>query len=266
MQIQIVNQRKQDLERRLKLANESKSSLSAALEESGDKILLLENLLNDKETKLGDLLAEVNELRDSSSWLSSELELMISLNEKLSMSRVEQAEQMLLNDQAALEGSPGHRKRSQLVEQLRELRLKARSRAKTSEMLEAGRLAAGRSRASRPATVQQRRLLRKRDASLFEELDESSAGQSTSNGSSRVESADDDEEDEEEEEEDKKGAETERSVSEEIYSLLRRFQLALQQRKDGLTASQNSYSSNAPHLYSPNSTTDDSGISGDDSK
>lgn len=251
-QIQIVNQRKQDLERRLKLANNDKNNLSGALEESGDKLLHLENLLNERDAKLAELLDEVNELRDSSSWLSNELESMISMNEKLATSRAEGA--ALDGEQAA-----GQRKRSQLIDQLKELRLKNQSRLKANEFMLVSRRQASPGhelggQVSRPSAAAERRrkLKRRRDTSLLEELETTTQSGSSSPDNDDSSSAAD--------------REWREEAAFEVYALLRKFQANLQQRKDALMQSSQAYSATSQqHLYSPNSA-DDSGISADDRK
>lgn len=248
-QIQIVNQRKQDLERRLKLANNDKSNLSAALEESADKTVHLENLLNERDAKLAELIDEVNELRDSSSWLSNELESMISMNEKLAGAGSPR-------EPADGEQLAGQRKRSQLIDQLKELRVKNQSRLKANEfMLISRRQAYLAGTSQRQASADRRRKLRKRrDASLLEELESTTQSGSSSpdNDNSSASNAD---------------QEWREEVVLEVYALLRKFQANLQQRRDALLHSSQAYShqANQQHLYSPNSA-DDSGISADDRK
>lgn len=251
-----MNQRKQDLERRLKLANSDKSNLSAALEEAGDKILHLENLLNDKEAKLGELANEVHELRDSGSWLANELETMISMNEKLAQSEAEAEQPLVANSQ---------RKRSQLIDQLKELRLRNQSRLKANEyMLISRRQAINGAQTVQAAAAERRRLKRRRDASLLEEL-ESSNGRSSSVSPDSKNPFDDP--DAEQESSRPKVFEWREEIASEVYALLRRFQANLQQRRDALSQSSSPASFNAvqagQHLYSPNST-DDSGISADE--
>lgn len=128
----MLNKRKQDLERRLKLAQNEKSNLVATLDETGDKVLLLENLLNEKDLKIGELAIEIGELRDSSSWLSVKLESMISLNERL-VGNDDQNETggHRLDELRAM----SERERCHLVEQLKDLRLKRNSRIKANEMI-----------------------------------------------------------------------------------------------------------------------------------
>lgn len=133
-QIQILSQRKQDLERRLKLLQGEKANLNATIDELGDKLLLLESLLNEKELKTGELAIEINELRDSSSWLSAKLESMISLNERLVGCAGVQTNDLTSGEHDDLK-TISERDRSQLVEQLRELRLKRSSRMKANEMI-----------------------------------------------------------------------------------------------------------------------------------
>lgn len=262
------------------MANQDKSNLNAALGDSGDKILLLENLLNDKEGKLNELLEEVSELRDSSSWLSQELESMISLNEKLTIHAQDNIQNSNLNTSDVLD-SFNQRKRSQLVEQLKQLRLKMKSRVKASEfmMLNNRRInnnghhktINGYSRSKQLIDGKTKRSLagsnKQRDiSSLFEELDESANGtaesSSSANRSPISDGIDDDEVYDNNDSGDEHKLHSElimrEDVAIELFSMLRKFQMVLQQRKD-------SYTSTAQHLYSPNST-DDSGISGDDSK
>lgn len=268
--------------------------MSAALGDSGDKILLLENLLNEKDGKFNELLEEVNELRDSSSWLSQELESMISLNEKLTNN----AQDNLTSTSDVLD-SFNQRKRSQLIEQLKQLRLKNRSRVKASEFMLLNRRANGINAASSSLSATRRspsklvpnqksisgrrrransnKLRQHRDASLFDELDESTNGTSSSSANRSPTSEGHEEEEEDDDEEDdeidnndafhdgpfRRDLDPEREplsehIALELFTILRKFQAALQQRKD-------SFTSNTQHLYSPNST-DDSGISGDDSE
>lgn len=246
--------------------------MTAALGDSGDKILLLENLLNDKDGKLNELFEEVSELRDSSSWLSQELESMISLNEKLT----NHAQDNLLtgnqNNATEMLDSFNQRKRSQLVEQLRQLRLKMKSRVKASEFMMINRRASGINRShlrirqqmsNRGSSNGAANEKHRRDiASLFEELDESANGTASSSSANR--SPISDEYDDEvydhaiNNEIDIDREVLREDIAIELFTLLRKFQMALQQRKD-------SFTSNVQHLYSPNST-DDSGISGDDSE
>ena len=125
-----MNKRKQELERRLKSAQNEKSNLVATLDETGDKVLLLENLLNEKDLRIGELAIEISELRDSSSWLSVKLESMISLNERLVGNEDEIGGAKLVELKAMSERERGH-----LVEQLKNLRLKRNSRIKANEMI-----------------------------------------------------------------------------------------------------------------------------------
>lgn len=267
-QIQIVNQRKQDLERRLKLANNDKANLNAALDESGDKLLLLENLLNERDSKLSEMLEEINELRDSSSWLSNELEAMISLNERLASSAEMGEHQQHVNP--ALGGgdlhSLGQRKRSQLVEQLKELRLKQRSRLKASELMLIRRRSEARANSTRSRARSAKRNGKKsrRDGSLFDEMEmESSANDESSPSPSSNQREDDDHEHQRGDPFPLTTDWTHETLSE-IFSLLVGFQQSLQQRKDSLASGY--AQSSVPHLYSPNSATEDSGISADDSE
>lgn len=255
LKIQIVNQRKQDLERRLKSANNDKSNLSAALDESGDKILLLESLLSEKEGKLGSLLAELNEFRDSSSWLSNELESMISLNEKLLSSEPESEPQRTrLADLQSL----SERKRSQLVEQLKQLQLRNCSRLKANEFMLLSRRARPESgRSEQTGRGRARRRRRETSASLLEEI-ESSNGSSNRSPAGSLQDAEAEAEEEAEEEDEEEDEWNERLAGE-ILSLLGRFRSDLQLRREAFAAQ------SSQHLYSPNSA-DDSGISADDSK
>uniref|UniRef100_A0A6G1S7G3 Bicaudal D-related protein 1 n=1 Tax=Aceria tosichella TaxID=561515 RepID=A0A6G1S7G3_9ACAR len=142
-EIQILNQRKQDLERRLKLAQSEKSNLNSTIDELGDKVLVFENLLNEKDLRIGELAIEINELRDSSSWLSARLESMISLNERLvDCVGADTGEHGTANNDGSGQvhnlddlRTISERDRSQLVEQLKELRLKKSSRIKANEMI-----------------------------------------------------------------------------------------------------------------------------------
>ena len=279
-----MNQRKQDLERRLKLANNDKGNLSAALDESGDKLLLLENLLNERDLKLSEMLEEINELRDSSSWLSNELEAMISLNERLAGSSTGNEQQFAANGLTSGSSdlsSLGQRKRSQLVEQLKELRLKQRSRLKASELMLIRRRSEARANSTRtrPRSARRGNVGKKtrRDASsLFDEMemDGSSANDSSSpnrspSSSKHLHGDDYEEEEDDDEREDLfplSGDWKEETLGE-IFALLIRFQQSLQQRKDSLmSGGHGANQSLAPHLYSPNSATEDSGISADDSE
>lgn len=270
-----MNQRKQDLERRLKLAQNDKQQLNLALEESGDKILLLENLLNEKDTKLGEILGELNELRDSSSWLSHELETMISLNEKLAGHEDGANQGGGLKDELLAEQS--QQKRSQLVEQLKQLRLKNRSRIRASEMFLINRRA---ERSNGDFSGKKRRLVgrsqgnnRPNNSTGSQQRKNRRHSPDSSNGlSHESEDYGDDCEEDNEDEANGDGRSTSGWSSDElateIYSLLRKFQSSLQIRKEQFEQQQRQQQANAGkslQLYSPNST-DDSGISGDDGK
>lgn len=234
-------------------------NLSGALEESGDKLMLLENLLNEKDSKLSELVSEVMELRDSSSWLANELESMISLNEKLTS-------QLNDDDNDYDEGHDNdsrlhlrqlglasQRKRSQLVEQLKELRLRTQGRLKANEFLTSnnrrhlsGSLRRLRRRQSTAAAAAASLATSGDSASLSDELDCDTTKQVNKPANSDSASESDYQPDE---------------LIREIYALLRRFQAALQLRKDHFQQHQTSQQL----VYSPNSP-DDSGISADDGK
>lgn len=264
-QIHVVNQRKQDLERRLKVANSDKSNLNAALDEAGDKILLLEGLIGERDSKLAELLEELSELRDSSSWLSNELESMISLNERLASLQQQQQDSGQQNELAS------QTKRSQLIESLRELKLKSRIRQRASERLMErrrelvnpsetnGSVSGGLMRQQRRVSAQRAVVKRKRKpaSSLFDELE---------NETSEVEL--EDELGLEMELEDGEQVKLTEQLALELFTLLRQFQLTLQQRKDTFTSlskPQQQLQQQQQQLFSPNSA-DDSGISADDCK
>lgn len=247
------------------MANSDKSNLSAALDEAGDRILLLEGLIGERDSKLAELLEEISELRDSSSWLSNELESMICLNERLAQLEGHQKEH--LNEGSELNQSQ-QTKRSQLIESLRQLRLKSRVRQRASERLMERRreLAAavatavnGSAVRSSSANGRRAKSKRKRDAassSLFDEVDDAAAA------------GDDDDDDDEIElgmELDSPAKQLNEQLACQLFGMLRQFQLSLQQRKE--TFSMNSGQSQSAklqqQLFSPNSA-DDSGISADD--
>lgn len=292
-----MNQRKLDLERRLKLANNDKSNLAAALDESGDKILLLEKLLNEKDAKLMELVCEVNELRDSSLWLSNELESMLSLNERLANEQTTGSagadgiiSNTITSTTAANSSDELHnvsqRKRSQLIEQLRELRLKNRSRLRAREFRllssasgdDATRHNHNNRKLAGDSSRRRRRRRKHFDAnssSLFDEIE------SSSNRWSQDDDEDDEENsDEDDEENSNKGdllVEPQRidEIVAEIYTLLHRFHSNLLLRKEELLLTTGSGRSSShhhgkgatpaqQHLYSASNSPDDSGISADD--
>lgn len=247
------------------------------LEESGDKLLLLENLLNEKDSNLTDFLEEMSELRDSSAWLSSELESMISLNERL-------ANDTMLDPSGDGNGlEMVRKKRSQLLERLKDLRLKKQSRLKATEFIIMNR-ATNKSISSTKQVVKtptsgdiqkrRRQVATKRagrhqkDGSLFEELNDSMSRTSPTGSSSAPDGEDEDV--------DAELNEMSEDLLIEIYAQLKMFHNALRLRKESFNNQSNTNSNNnnnnitlmvghQQHLYSPNST-EDSGISGDDSK
>lgn len=244
------------------MANSDKSNLSAALDEAGDKILLLEGFIGERDSKLSELLEEISELRDSNSWLAKELESMICLNERLAQSEKD------LEAQGGGVGV-GQTKRSQLIESLRQLRLKSRIRQRASERLmerrrELANNGSGASSADKKRekrTTSNTRVKRKPGSSLFDEIERpNSAGENT----------EDDDDDDDDDGDDELGMEldsageskflSEELVSE-LFSMLKQLQLSLQQRKETFSIHTNSQK----QLFSPNST-DDSGISADDCK
>lgn len=283
-----MNQRKQDLERRLKLANNDKSNLNVLLEETSDKILLLENLLNEKDGKLNELLDEINELRDSSSWLSNELESMIIMNEKLSTnstsllnsSSIDNNEKETIETKLGSELAACQRKRSQLVEQLKELRLRNQSRLKASEFM---KQQAKNKQNSNDLVINKRsrrRLIDKQrgDESLFAEMSNMVMLKGDRPASADLSGSSPDLYDHDDEEGSaRNGFELNAQLLVEIYKQLQNFYTSLQLRKESFAINNSNSSGNSSahhhhassannsHLYSPNST-DDSGISGDDSK
>lgn len=228
----------------------------------------MESLIDERDSKLSDLANEINELRDSSSWLTNELESMISLNEKLASFDAQN-----IGDNEF--GEKSEWKRSQLVDQLRELRLRSRSRIKASELIliskrskkkfenlgrkssddeiESGQT--GRSRQKRSARIRRRRDV----ANSTSSRNESPGG----DGSSQ-----DVEWDSEDEKQHIEWAE----MIEEVFSLLRNFQSDLQQRKEALQMQQQQLVRSAAlannNLYSSQNSSgaEDSGISTDESE
>lgn len=258
--------------------------------------MLLENLLNEKDRKLGELLEEVNEHRDSSSWLSNELEEMINLNEKLAATSDETSadQQGAASDGVGSIKALSQRKRSQLVERLKEFRLRNKSRSKANEFMLINRRSVNdgqqqqQQSAARSANLTGRQnggprnglrpkqgvTKRGRDASLFDEIKSSSGLPASKSATSMSGSlSQDDEDDEDADEYDADGAdlnnhaladgEFTEELAIEILGLLRRFHTAMQHRRD--VFSTQSYLNGAAQLNSPNSA-DDSGISADDSK
>lgn len=235
------------------MANLDKNNLNLALEESSDKLLLIESLLTNKDSKLQELLEEINELRDSSSWLSNELESMINLNEKLATS--EEFEQSSHH-----QNSSNLNKRSQLVEKLKELRLRKQSRLKATEYM-LNRSKMGNNPAEnnpRRRGIRQFRNKHGNQPSLLSELDSRTMVRSASSSP-----ADEDYQDDQDDQEADQALRLADKLLIETYSLLRRFQSTLQARKDGFAGQPTASQQHLQHLYSPNST-DDSGISGDD--
>lgn len=204
------------------MAQSDKLNLSATIEESSDKIIVLENLLNERESKLSELITEVNELRDSSSWLAAKLESMISLNERVvnSTKRISQqhmnADSCLneenLDDLAAL----SERERSQLIEQLKELRLKTSSRIKASNEL----LLMSQRRSNLSSAPSKRR---QRSMGSIGEREEEEESCSSTSFESRG---------------DADRAQFSQELINEIYHLLQRLQINLQQRKEQLLQQQ----------------------------
>lgn len=255
--------------------------MNAALDESGDKLLLLENLLNERDAKLNELIDEVNELRDSSSWLANELESMISMNEKLASSTTNGAHN--LDDDTAGNSGLHHQKRSQLVEQLKQLRLRQRSRIKASEFMLINRRSLisgtnspqnqpGRRQLARLRPRRQRRQQRRAgEGSLYEELGESSnsngfesGGSTHNNRSSAGFSSDMDDLDD-----DIDNDRREWKEALEIYTVLRGFQATLQHRKELLLHGQQQSTGGqqvqaGSTLYLSPTTAGDSGISSAD--
>lgn len=131
-----MSQRKQDFERRLRVAVEERGQLTGALEESGERLLLLESLLSERDSRIADSELELAELREATSWLSGQLDAMISLNERLATNEAGQRDRLGGGPAAADELELGalNDRRSQLIEQLRELRLKTRTRTRATEM------------------------------------------------------------------------------------------------------------------------------------
>lgn len=237
---------------------------------------------------------ELNEHRDSSSWLSNELEEMINLNEKLAATSDDSPP---LDLERTINGGVGsikalsQRKRSQLVEHLKELRLKNKSRLKANEfmlinrrnivngqrssdarnldhhLLTSDRRPRNRSRPNQSAAK------RRRDASLFEEMKSSNGSPANNLHSSLNDSLSQDEDNDDADNDYDVGddvslnhalqdSEWTEEVAIEIMGLLRKFHTALQHRRDAFLSQ--SYLS-AGQLSSPNSA-DDSGISADDRK
>lgn len=217
---------------------------------------MLENLLNEKDVKLGELALEAHELRDSSLWLAAKLESMISLNERL-------AQHQHRPPATDLDETLSERERSQLVEQLKELRLKQKSRTRTSEMLlvrdaqqrlQAPQVEAGGAPGG-PANGSDRRARGSprpaRRHSLLDELGQPGAGSpayksdTEAAGSGNQGSA--------------SRPDVQQDSSEwmaDIFALLRKFQAALQQRKEAIQSNQLQTVSGQQN--------DDSGISADE--
>lgn len=199
-------------------------------------MLLLESLLNEKDAKSNELLVEINELRDSSSWLSNKLELMISLNERLATT----TDPDRMTDDLRLSSE---RERSQLVEQLKELRFKRTSRMKANELMLASATKPswpvdGRRRKSRQPTR------RRRPTSASDD-----------------ESRDDDDDDDGRQQQERH--ETPNDLLCDIFLLLRKFQLSLQQRKENIQFRSNgTLAKQQQQQLSTNN--DDSGISTSD--
>lgn len=254
------------------MANADKQELSAALDESSDKLLLFESLLAEKDGKLCELAEEINELRDSSSWLSNELESMISLNEKLASVALARAP----DDHEAALYAASERKRAQIVDKLKEMRLRDQSRLKANEYLMRAS-ADGRAALKSGRSHQIDRIERRSRTTLRADL----ANSGGSSGGSHSPSSDcyDDGDDDEEADSacSRELSDEERVVSSaQIYVMLRKFHADLQMRKEALQQQQQHQNANkssaaaaaaAQNLYSNSSSTaaaDDSGISADD--
>lgn len=210
-------------------------------------------------------MEEVNEHRDSSSWLANELEEMISLNEKLAATS-DDADQPEAGGAVGSIKALSQRKRSQLVEHLKELRLKNKSRLKASEFMLINRRSVSSHQAAAPGRRRTPRASRsKRDASLFDELESSDgppAGKLPTSMSGYSSQEEEDDDDDESPNRTLGDSEWSEQIALEVLGLLRKFHAALQHRRDAFLSQ--SYLS-AGQLSSPNSA-DDSGISADDSK
>lgn len=73
-EIQLLSNRKDELERRLNTINCERNNLNMSLEESGDKIVILEKCINDKDVKLMNQQRELDELRHANTWLINKLD------------------------------------------------------------------------------------------------------------------------------------------------------------------------------------------------
>lgn len=204
-------------------------------------MLELESQLADKEAKLDELLDELAELRDSSLWLTNELESMIQLNERLASNQDDEPAPTLFASSSS--------KRSQLIEQLRDLRVRSRSRVRASELMLAGRQRRRSLGAAAKTPDQQRR----QTPDLSDGYN-SSGGQSESPPESEGGS--------------ERQFEWTEQVGVEIYTMLRNFLLRLQQRREALQQVAGGQQLAKQHqvLYQSPNSAHDSGISADDSE
>lgn len=125
----------------MRLATDELAQLNGALGESGERILLLETLLAERDSRLRETNFELEELRDATGWLSSQLDSMISLNERLASggdgSTTTGGLKSATSGDAGsecLDAQDAMGMRSQLIDQLRELRLRTRARTRATEM------------------------------------------------------------------------------------------------------------------------------------
>lgn len=110
------------------MVSEERQQVGGALEETAERLLMMESLLCERDSRLRDIECELHELREASSWLSNQLDSMISLNERLASGSEANA---TANEATSSELDD---RRSQLIDQLRELRLRTRTRTKATEM------------------------------------------------------------------------------------------------------------------------------------
>jgi len=200
---------------------------------------LLENVLNERESRLNELILEVDELRDSSAWLAAKLESMISLNERI----CNQSENQLEGAQLDTSGPEvlgaelralSDKERSQLIEQLKELRFKTSSRIRASNELLLMQRHNGNLRRNLKANSINGISAQLDSANFETDLDEESSSYESGSreGASRVAGKSPNRS--RPHRSGSRGEPTRQDLIGEIYLLLKRFQLNLQQRKDEL--------------------------------
>lgn len=227
------------MERRLRLASVDKQKLSDLLDESGDKLLELENELAESVARLTKTCDEFNELKDANNWLLNEFEGIIQMNERVanalaselgaSSATASELVNKLLSGSSSLP-------RSELVSRLKELRRKQRFNLKAGELMHLSSSSSSSPAASRQRGSRRRRKLRNTSSASSPELDESDEAEAEDGDEGRLR----------------------HEAACEIFAMLRKFRFELQHRKETLVSN-----AHQQHKFTATSA-DDSGISADE--